>query len=56
VQTLAAEQSRILEKLIVANALLESKVYSMLTIEQQRKVDDLRRRAVASLKTTFPEW
>ena len=56
VQALAAEQSRVLEKLIVANALLESKVYSMLTIEQQRKVDDLRRRAVASLKTTFPEW
>ena len=56
VQTLAAEQSRILEKLIVANALLESKVYSMLTMEQQQKVDELRRRAFASLRTTFPDW
>jgi Spy/CpxP family protein refolding chaperone len=56
VQTLAAEQSRIVEKLIVANALLESKVYSMLTMEQQHKVDELRRRALASLRTTFPDW
>jgi Spy/CpxP family protein refolding chaperone len=56
VQTLATEQSRILEELIVANALLESKVYSMLTTEQQRKVDELRRRARASLRTTFPDW
>ena len=56
VQTLAAEQSRILEKLIVANALLESKVYGMLTTEQQRKVDELRHQALASFKTAFPEW
>lgn len=56
VQTLAAEQSRILEKLIVANALLESKVYSMLTTEQQRKVDGLRRQALTSLRTAFPDW
>ena len=56
VQTLAAEQSRILEKLIVANALLESQVYSVLTTEQQRKVDELRRQVVASLKTAFPDW
>lgn len=55
VQTLAAEQSRIVEKLIVANALVESKVYSMLTMEQQHKVDELRRRALASLRTTFPD-
>jgi Spy/CpxP family protein refolding chaperone len=56
VQTLAAEQSRIVEKLIVANALLESKVYSMLTTEQQRKVDELRRRALVSFRTAFPDW
>jgi len=56
VQTLAAEQSRIIEKLIVANALLESKVYSILTNEQQRKIDELRRQALASLKTAFPDW
>ncbi len=56
VQTLAAEQSRIVAKLIVANALLESKVYTMLTVEQQGKVDELRRRTLAALKTTFPDW
>lgn len=56
VQTLAAEQSRIVEKLIVANALLESKVYSILTKEQQRKVDELRRQALTSFRTAFPDW
>ena len=56
VQTLAAEQSRILEQLMVANAMLVHKVYGMLTTEQQQKVDELRRRSLASVNAVFPEW
>ncbi len=56
IQALAAEQSRILKQLIVANALLEAKVYSMLTSEQQQKVDELRRQGLASLRVSFPDW
>lgn len=56
IQALAEKQSRILKQLIVANALLEAKVYSMLTNEQQHKVDELRRQGLASLKVSFPDW
>lgn len=56
VQALAAEQSRILEQLIMANALLEAKVYKVLNSDQQRKVDELRRQKLASLKASFPDW
>ncbi len=56
VQALAAEQSWIMNQLIIANALLETKVYRMLTAEQQRKVDDLRRQSLNSIKPQFPEW
>ena len=56
VQALAAEQSRILEQLTMANALLEAKVYKVLNGDQQRKVDELRRQKLASLKASFPDW
>lgn len=40
-QALATEQSGIIKQLIVANSQLETKLYSMLTSEQRRKVDGL---------------
>ncbi len=55
VRALAAEQSRILKQLIVANALLEAKVYKMLTSGQQHKLDELRRQT-PSMRVSFPSW
>ncbi len=55
VRALAAEQSRILKQLIVANALLEAKVYKMLTSGQQQKLDELRRQT-PSMRVSFPSW
>jgi hypothetical protein len=52
----ATEQSKIMKRLIVANALLETKLYRMLTSEQQRKADELRRQNLTLLKPQFPEW
>jgi hypothetical protein len=40
---LAAEQSRIRKQLMVANARLQIKAYQILTVEQQRKLDGVRR-------------
>ena len=57
VQALAAEQSEIIKQLIVANSQLEIKLYSMLTSEQQRKVDGLLRQSLDSeVKPAFTEW
>lgn len=47
VQTIAAEQSQIMKQLIVANSQLETKLYSLLTTEQQRKVDGLLRQTLS---------
>src|SRR6516162_5535052 len=55
VRNLAAEQSRILEQLITANARLQAKIYKMLTAEQQQKLDAMRQ-TVASAKPSFTEW
>jgi Spy/CpxP family protein refolding chaperone len=55
VRNLAAEQSRILEQLITANARLQAKVYKILTAEQQRKLDAMRQ-TLASAKPSFTEW
>ena len=52
----ATEQSKILKQVIVANALLETKLYKMLTSEQQRRADELRRQNLTLLKSQFPEW
>ncbi len=48
VQALAAEQSQIMKQIIVANSQLEAKLYSMLTKEQQRRVDGLLRQTLTS--------
>lgn len=56
VEVLAAEQSRIMERLIVANTMLETELYKLLSPEQQQKINDLRRQAIASMKVAFPEW
>src|SRR3974390_1258309 len=48
VQALAAEQSRVIQQLIVENSQLETKLYGMLTSEQQRKVDGLLRATLDS--------
>jgi len=55
VRNLAAEQSRILEQLITANARLQTKVYKILTAEQQRKLDAMSQ-TIASAKPSFTEW
>ena len=48
VQAVAAEQSRVIQQLIVENSQLETKLYGMLTSEQQRKVDGLLRATLDS--------
>jgi len=54
VQTIAAEQSQIIKQLIVANSQLETKLYSMLTTEQQQKVDGLLRQTLNSEEKLRP--
>lgn len=56
VRALAAEQSRIIEELIVANARLHTKVYKILTAGQQPKIDEVRMQAATSMKPSFTEW
>lgn len=48
VQRLAAEQSELVKQLIVKNSQLETKLYSMLTTEQQKKIDALLRQSLDS--------
>jgi len=48
IQVLATEQSRIIKQLILANSELETKLYGMLTTEQQRKIDGLLRQTLYS--------
>ena len=45
IKVLADTQAGLLAKLIVANARMQSKIYNLLTPEQQRKLDDLKRSA-----------
>lgn len=42
-KALADRQAGLLAKLIVANARMQSKIYKLLTLDQQRKLDDLKR-------------
>ena len=52
IKNLADEQAALLAKFIVANTRMQSEIYKLLTPEQQRKLDNLRRsgesRTVAS--------
>jgi hypothetical protein len=43
IKTLADAQAALLAKFIVANARMQSEIYRLLTPEQQRKLDDLKR-------------
>jgi hypothetical protein len=43
IKTLADTQAGLLAKFIVANARMQSEIYKLLTPEQQRKLDDLKR-------------
>ena len=43
IKTLADEQAALLARFIVANARMQSEIYKLLTPEQQRKLDDLKR-------------
>jgi Spy/CpxP family protein refolding chaperone len=56
VRDLAAKQSRIQESLIVANARLQTEVYRILTVEQQRKLDGMRKETAGLTHPSFTEW
>jgi Spy/CpxP family protein refolding chaperone len=56
VRQLAAQQARILEPLVVANARLQTEVYKILTVEQQRKLDEMRRETAGMTHPSFTEW
>ena len=47
---LAAKQASVLEKLIIANAELEQKLYWMMNQQQRRQVDELRAQAAVSTR------
>jgi Spy/CpxP family protein refolding chaperone len=53
---LAAQQARILEPLIVANARLQTKVYEILTVEQRRKMDGMKKETAGLIHPSFTEW
>ena len=56
VRKLAAQQARILEPLIVTNARLETEVYKILTVEQQRRLDVVRKETAGLIHPSFTEW
>jgi hypothetical protein len=56
VRKLAAQQARILEPLVVANARLQTEIYKLLTVEQQRKLDEMRKETAALTHPSFAEW
>ena len=43
IKTLADAQAALLARFIVANARMQSEIYQLLTPEQQRKLDDIKR-------------
>jgi Spy/CpxP family protein refolding chaperone len=55
VRELAAQQARILEPLIVANARLQTEVYKILMIEQQRKMDGMNKETAGLIHPSFTE-
>jgi len=56
VRKLAAQQARILEPLVVASARLQTAIYRILTVEQQRKLDEMRKETAASTHPSFSGW
>jgi hypothetical protein len=56
VRKLAAQQGRILQLLIVENARLQTAAYRVLTVEQQRKLDGMRKETAGLTHPSFTEW
>jgi hypothetical protein len=56
VRKLAAQQARILEPLVVSNARLQTEIYKILTVEQQRKLDEMRKETAGLTHPSFTEW
>jgi len=56
VRKLAAQQARILEPLVVANARLQAEIYKILTVEQQRRLDEMRKETAGLTQPFFAEW
>ena len=56
VRKLAAQQARILEPLVVSNARLQTEIYKILTVEQQRKLDEVRKETAGLTHSSFTEW
>ncbi len=56
VRKLAAQQARTLEPLVVANARLQTEIYKILTVEQQRKLDEMRKETAGLTHPSFTEW
>src|ERR1700681_2342317 len=56
VRKLAAQQARILEPLVVSNARLQTEIYKILTVEQQRKLDEMRKETAGLTPPSFTEW
>ena len=56
VRKLAAKQARILEPLVVANARLQTEIYKILTVEQQRRLDVVRKETDGLIHPSFTEW
>ena len=56
VRKLAAQQARILEPLVVANARLQTEIYNILTVEQQRRLDEMRKETAGLAQPFFAEW
>ena len=56
VRKLAAQQARILGPLVVANARLQTEIYKILTVEQQRKLDEMRKETTGLTHPSFTEW
>jgi hypothetical protein len=56
VRKLAAQQARILEPLVVANARLQTEIYKILTVEQQRKLDEMRKKTAGMTHPSFTDW
>jgi len=56
VRKLAAKQARILEPLVVANTRLQTEIYKILTVEQQRRLDVVRKETAGLIHPSFTEW
>jgi hypothetical protein len=56
IRKLAAEQSHILEQLIVLNSQLQRQVYRILSVEQRRKLDGIKNETAYLPKALFAEW